>query len=54
MRTVAVVAFDGVDLFDFSTPWEAFRSVRLADGSAPYRVRACATKPHVDAKLFTI
>lgn len=41
MHQVAVVALHGVVPFDLATPFEIFRRTRLADGSAPYRLRVC-------------
>ncbi|HEX2486861.1 MAG TPA: helix-turn-helix domain-containing protein [Myxococcota bacterium] len=54
MHQVVVVATHGVVAFDLATPLEIFRGVRLADGSAPYRVRVCGTPRVVPAKDFEI
>jgi transcriptional regulator GlxA family with amidase domain len=54
MRTVAVLALDGVIPFDLSTPIEVFSRVRLADGRTPYEVRICAATPVVDAGAFSL
>jgi len=54
MHLVAVTAFDGVIPFDLATPCEVFGRVRLADGTAPYRVRVCGTKKTHDAGAFEI
>jgi transcriptional regulator GlxA family with amidase domain len=54
MHRVAVAAFDGVVPFDLATPCEVFGRVRLADESAPYRVRVCGAKRRVDAGAFEL
>lgn len=54
MHVVAVVAFDGVSPFDLAIPCELFGRVRLADGTAPYRVQVCGTRPTVDAGSFAV
>ena len=54
MHTVAVLALDRVIPFDLSTPIEVFGRLRLADGTAPYRVRICAATGSVDAGAFTL
>src|SRR5258706_10764160 len=54
MHVVAVIAFDGVIPFDLATPCEVFGRVRLADASAPYRVRVCSAKKRNDAEAFEI
>ena len=54
MRTVAVLALDGVLAFDLSTPVEVFGRARLPDGRAPYRMRVCAPTEEVDAGTFSI
>lgn len=54
MRTVAVLALDGVLAFDLSTPVEVFGRARLSDGREAYRVRVCAPTDTVDAGLFSM
>lgn len=54
MHTVAVLALDDVVPFDLSTPIEVFARIRLADGSAPYRVVVCGPTPTVDAGAFAV
>lgn len=51
---VAVIALDGVNPFDLAIPCEIFGRVRLADGSAPYRVRVCGVTRTVDAGAFRV
>ncbi|MET9711394.1 GlxA family transcriptional regulator [Nocardiopsis alba] len=54
MRTVAVLAFDGVVGFDLTTPIEVFSRSRLPDGGPAYRVVVCSTAEEVDAGPFRI
>ncbi|MGA6161557.1 GlxA family transcriptional regulator [Amycolatopsis magusensis] len=46
---VAVLAPDGVVGFDLSIPCQVFGTVRLADGSHPYRVLVCGSRRTVSA-----
>ena len=52
MHTVAVLALDGVLVFDLSTPVEVFGRARLPDGRGAYSVRVCAPAGEVDAGVF--
>ncbi len=54
MKTVVVLALDGVLAFDLSTPVEVFGRVRLPGGRAAYRVRVCAPTEEVDAGVFSM
>ena len=54
MHTVAILALDGVVVFDLSTPIEVFGRTRLPDGQAAYQVRICAPTEEVDAGTFTL
>jgi len=54
MHTVAILALDGVVVFDLSTPIEVFGRTCLPDGQAAYRVRICAPTDEIDAGLFTL
>jgi transcriptional regulator GlxA family with amidase domain len=54
MRTVAVVAFNGVVPFDLSVPIEVFGRARLADGRPSYRVLVCGVSRRVDAGTFRL
>ncbi|MDI2130751.1 GlxA family transcriptional regulator [Yinghuangia seranimata] len=54
MHTVAILALDGVIPFDLATPLEAFKRIRLADGSPGYATRVCALGPDVDAGAFRL
>lgn len=54
MKTVVVLALDGVLAFDLSTPVEIFGRVRLPGGRAAYRVRVCAPTEEVDAGVFSM
>jgi transcriptional regulator GlxA family with amidase domain len=54
VHQVAVVAHHGVVPFDLATPLEIFRRTRLADGSAPYRLRVCGTARTVRSEDFEI
>lgn len=54
MRTVAVLALDGVIAFDMSTPIEVFTRTRLPDGRAAYRVRVCGASASVATETFVL
>jgi transcriptional regulator GlxA family with amidase domain len=54
MDEVVVVACPGVVPFDLATPLEIFRGTRLADGSAPYRVRVCGVTRSVRTAHFEL
>ncbi|MFI9007764.1 GlxA family transcriptional regulator [Actinosynnema sp. NPDC053489] len=54
MRTVAVLALDGVVPFDLSTPIEVFTRTLLPDRTPAYRVLVCGATPTVDAGSFTL
>jgi transcriptional regulator GlxA family with amidase domain len=54
VRTVVVLALDGVLAFDLSTPIEVFGRARLSDGRAAYGVRVCAPVDEVEAGVFAI
>lgn len=54
MRTVAILALDGVVAFDLATPIEIFGRARLPDGRAAYRVWCCAPGDEIDAGLFSL
>jgi transcriptional regulator GlxA family with amidase domain len=54
MRTVAVLALDGVIPFDLSTPIEVFGRTRLPSGAAAYRVVACSPFRSVSAGGFRL
>lgn len=54
MRTVAVLAYDGVVGFDLTTPIEVFSRSRLHDGGPAYRLVVCAATEEVDAGPFRI
>ncbi|WP_210493721.1 helix-turn-helix domain-containing protein [Patulibacter sp. SYSU D01012] len=54
MRTVAVVAFDGVIVFDLATAVETFGFARRPDGGPAYRVRVCAAAEEVSAGAFAL
>lgn len=49
---VAVVVFDGVIPFDFATPCDVFRHVRLENGQMAYDIRVCGIKRQIDTGLF--
>ena len=52
MHTVAVLALDGVLVFDLSSPVEVFGRARLPDGRGAYSVRVCAPAGEEDAGVF--
>lgn len=54
MHTIAVLALDGVLVFDLSTPIEVFGRTRLPGGQAAYRVRICAPTDEIDAGTLTL
>ncbi len=54
MKTVVVLALEGVLAFDLSTPVEVFGRARLPGGRAAYRVRVCAPTEEVDAGVFSM
>jgi transcriptional regulator GlxA family with amidase domain len=54
MHEVAVVATQGVVSFDLATPLEIFRGTRLADGTAPYRLRVCGSARTIRTADFEI
>src|SRR4029453_17138953 len=54
MHEVAVVATQGVVPFDLATPLEIFRGTRLADGTAPYRLRVCGIARTIRTTDFEI
>jgi transcriptional regulator GlxA family with amidase domain len=54
MRSVAVLALDGVVPFDLSIACEVFGRARLPDGRAAYRVRVCSAGRAVDAGAFEL
>jgi transcriptional regulator GlxA family with amidase domain len=54
MHEVVVVAPPGVVPGDLSAPIEIFRRTRLADGSAPYRLRVCGVTRTVQTEDFEI
>lgn len=49
MHTVAILALDGLVLFDLSVPMEVFGRARLPDGRPAYRVITVAEEDEVDA-----
>lgn len=51
MRKLAVLAFDGVVATDLILPAETFRSVRLPDGRAGYRVKVCSISRRVESTI---
>ena len=53
-HAVAVGALDGVNPFDLAIPCEVFGRVRLADGSAPYRVHVCGLTRTIDAGAYRV
>ncbi len=46
---MAVLAPDGVVGFDLATPCQVFGTAQFADGTRPYRVLVCGSRPSVDA-----
>ncbi|MET0387949.1 MAG: helix-turn-helix domain-containing protein [Polyangiales bacterium] len=53
-RKVALLALDGMVIFDFATPWDVLRSVRefaLADG---YELRVCGAARDLDLGGFSL
>lgn len=54
MHTVAVLALDGVVLFDMAIPSEVFGRVQLPNGVAGYRVRLCGPGREIDAGACTM
>jgi transcriptional regulator GlxA family with amidase domain len=54
MRTVAVLALDGVIPFDLSTPLEVFGRTLLPSGRAAYRVVVCSPSRSVSAGGFRL
>jgi transcriptional regulator GlxA family with amidase domain len=44
MRTVAILALDGVVAFDLAIPCQVFAAARLADGTPAYEIRVCADR----------
>ncbi|GAA3235245.1 GlxA family transcriptional regulator [Dactylosporangium siamense] len=54
MRTVAVLALDGVIPFDLSTPLEVFGRTRLPSGAGAYRVVVCSPLRSVSAGGFRL
>jgi transcriptional regulator GlxA family with amidase domain len=49
VHVVAVLALDGVVVFDLSTPVEVFGRAQLCDGAPAYEVRVCSAAGEVDA-----
>jgi transcriptional regulator GlxA family with amidase domain len=54
MRTVAILAMEGVVPFDLSVPCEVFGRTVAPGGRPAYQVRVCAPGGEVDAGAFTI
>lgn len=54
MKTVAVLALNGVIPFDLGIACDIFSWVRLADGKPAYKVIVCSVSPQVDAGDFEI
>lgn len=54
MRTVAVVAFNGVVPFDLSIPCEVFGRARLSNGQPAYRVIVCGVTRRSEAEAFIL
>jgi len=54
VHRVAVLAYDGVVLFDLAVPVEVFGRAHLADGRPAYDVRVCASAGGVDTGLVDI
>jgi transcriptional regulator GlxA family with amidase domain len=54
MHHMAIVALDGLVLFDLATPSDLFGSIRLASGDPAYRVRICGMRSEVDAGTFRL
>lgn len=51
MRSVAVLAFDGVVAVDLVIPAEAFGQTRLSDGSPGYSVKVCGVSDFVETTV---
>jgi transcriptional regulator GlxA family with amidase domain len=51
MRSVAILAFDGVVAVDLVLPAETFGQMRLPDGRAGYRVKVCGVVPSVESSV---
>ncbi|QBD75879.1 helix-turn-helix domain-containing protein [Ktedonosporobacter rubrisoli] len=54
MRTIAILALDGVVAFDLSIPLEVFGRTPLPGGQAAYQVFICAPTTEVNAGTFTL
>lgn len=54
MHRVAIVAFDGVVLFDLAVPGEALGRTRLPNGALAYDVRVCGVSRSIDAGITTL
>ncbi|MCD4523892.1 GlxA family transcriptional regulator [Nocardioides sp. cx-173] len=54
MHTVAILALEDVILFDLGTPVEVFRTARLLDGRAAYRVLVAGPEPEVGAGVVSL
>jgi transcriptional regulator GlxA family with amidase domain len=54
MRTIAILALDGVIAFDLATPLEIFGRSRLPNGQPAYRVFLCSREAEVDAGAFRL
>lgn len=54
MRTIAVLALDGVVPFDLGLPCEVFGRARTADGEPAYRVQVCGERGRVRSDAFDI
>lgn len=54
MHTIAILALDGVVVFDLFTPIEVFGRAQLPGGQAAYRVQICASTEEIDAGALTL
>ncbi len=54
MHEVAIIAMHGFVAADLATPLEVFGRVRLADGTAGYRVRVCGEAREVRGEAFAL
>lgn len=51
MRTVAILAFDGVVAVDLVLPADTFSQMRHPDGKPGYRVKVCGVAPWVESSV---
>jgi transcriptional regulator GlxA family with amidase domain len=54
MHTIAILALDGVVVFDLSIPIETFGRARRLDGTLAYQIFVCAPTSVIDTGMFSL